>query len=251
MSIMWLMDVPRRLLMSWSDAKMDVRILVVDDEPQMLRLLETALAGRGYSVSTVDNGPTALKMVATSPPDIIILDLGLPGMDGLEVCRRIREWSRVPILVLSAREGDRDKVEALDLGADDYLTKPFSMAELLARLRVALRHASAGAPAAAVWSCGDLTVDLARRYVTRGANQIRLTPTEYELLRLFVTNADRALTQRHILQAVWGPGYENDTPTLRVFITQLRQKIEVEPGHPRLIVTETGVGYRFRTESCD
>jgi two-component system KDP operon response regulator KdpE len=225
------------------------RILVVDDEPQIQHLLRTALEGRGYEVRLAADGRAALDAAASSWPNVIILDLGLPAIDGLEVCRRIREWSRVPIIVLSAREGDRDKVEALDLGADDYLTKPFSMEELLARLRVALRHASSAAEVP-VWQCRDLTVDLSRRQVIRAGAEVHLTPTEYDLLRLFVTNIDRVLTQRQILREVWGPGYENDIPTLRVFITQLRQKIEAEPAQPRLIVTETGVGYRFRSDGC-
>ncbi|HZB96297.1 MAG TPA: response regulator transcription factor [Herpetosiphonaceae bacterium] len=225
------------------------RILVVDDEPQIQHLLRTALEGRGYEVRLAGDGRAALDAAASSWPNVIILDLGLPVIDGIEVCRRIREWSRVPIIVLSAREGDRDKVEALDLGADDYLTKPFSMEELLARLRVALRHASSTAEPP-VWQCRDLTVDLSRRQVLRAGTEIHLTPTEYDLLRLFVTNVDRVLTQRQILREVWGPGYENDIATLRVFVTQLRQKIEPEPAQPRLIVTETGVGYRFRGDGC-
>ena len=225
------------------------RILVVDDEPQIQHLLRTALEGRGYEVRLAGDGRAALDAAASSWPNVIILDLGLPVIDGIEVCRRIREWSRVPIIVLSAREGDRDKVEALDLGADDYLTKPFSMEELLARLRVALRHASSTAEPP-VWQCRDLTVDLSRRQVLRAGAEIHLTPTEYDLLRLFVTNVDRVLTQRQILREVWGPGYENDIATLRVFVTQLRQKIEPEPAQPRLIVTETGVGYRFRGDGC-
>jgi two-component system KDP operon response regulator KdpE len=225
------------------------RILVVDDEPQIQHLLRTALEGRGYEVRLAGDGRAALDAAASSWPNVIILDLGLPVIDGIEVCRRIREWSRVPIIVLSAREGDRDKVEALDLGADDYLTKPFSMEELLARLRVALRHASSTAEPP-VWQCRDLTVDLSRRQVLRAGTEVHLTPTEYDLLRLFVTNVDRVLTQRQILREVWGPGYENDIATLRVFVTQLRQKIEPEPAQPRLIVTETGVGYRFRGDGC-
>jgi two-component system KDP operon response regulator KdpE len=225
------------------------RILVVDDEPQIQHLLRTALEGRGYEVRLAGDGRAALDQAATSAPDVIILDLGLPVLDGIEVCRRIREWSRVPIIVLSAREGDRDKVEALDLGADDYLTKPFSMEELLARLRVALRHATVIVEQP-VRQCGDLTVDLNRRQVLRAGVEVHLTPTEYDLLRTFITNADRVLTQRQILREVWGAGYEEDVGTLRVFVTQLRQKIETEPGQPKMIVTETGVGYRFRTDGC-
>jgi two-component system KDP operon response regulator KdpE len=228
---------------------MATHILVVDDEPQIRSLLQTALEGRGYDVRLANDGREALNVAVTAWPEVIILDLSLPGgIDGLEVCRRIREWSRVPIVVLSAREGDRDKVAALDLGADDYLTKPFSMEELLARLRVALRHATPLTEAGAVRTCGEVTVDLSRRQVLRGGVEIHLTPTEYDVLRLFITNVDRVLTQRQILREVWGPGYENDVATLRVFITQLRQKLEAEPSQPRMIVTETGVGYRFR---CD
>ncbi|MBA3948047.1 MAG: response regulator transcription factor, partial [Herpetosiphonaceae bacterium] len=202
---------------------MGTRILVVDDEPQMQHLLKSALERRGYDVRLADDGETALEIVTSSWPHLIILDLGLPGVDGLDVCRSIRAWSRVPIIVLSAREGDRDKVEALDLGADDYLTKPFSMDELLARLRVAFRHALLLQEAVVIHHSGELTVDLSRRQVLRNDAEVHLTPTEYELLRLFVSNADRVLTQRQILREVWGPGYENDLGTLRVFIAQLRQ----------------------------
>ena len=229
---------------------MALQILVVDDEPQMQQLLRLALAGRGYEVHVAADGEAALDLAVTTQPDIIILDLGLPTMDGLEVCRRIRAWSQTPILVLSAREGAHDKVEALDLGADDYLTKPFSMEELLARLRVALRHAAPPVEPMPTRHCGELTVDLNRRLVLRAGVEIHLTPTEYDLLRLFITNADRVLTQRQILRAVRGPGYENDLATLRVFIAQLRSKIEPEPSQPQLIVTETGVGYRFRSDGC-
>src|SRR5687767_10395189 len=167
---------------------MTVRILVVDDEPQMQQLLRLALANRGYEVSVAADGAVALDLAATVRPDIVILDLGLPLVGGLDVCRRIRTWSRVPIIVLSAREGDRDKVEALDLGADDYLTKPFSMEELLARLRVALRHAAPAADQAPIWHCGDLTVDRARRLVLRAGLEVHLTPTEYDLLQLFISH---------------------------------------------------------------
>lgn len=226
------------------------KILVVEDEPQMQHLLQVALTHRGYQVSLAGDGQAALELAARTQPDLMILDLGLPTMDGLEVCRRIRTWSRMPIIVLSAREGDRDKVDALDLGADDYVTKPFSMEELLARLRVALRHATPQEEPAPVRQYGDLTVDLNRRQVLRAGVEVHLTPTEYDLLRLLVTNADRVLTQRQILREVWGPGYENDVATLRVFIAQIRQKIEHEPSQPHLIVTEAGVGYRFRSDGA-
>ena len=229
---------------------MAIKILVVDDEPQMQHLLQMALTRRGYEVSVAADGKAALDLAVDIQPDLMVLDLGLPILDGLEVCRRIRTWSRVPIIVLSAREGDRDKVDALDLGADDYVTKPFSMEELLARLRVALRHATPSVDPTPIRQCGDLTVDLNRRHVVRAGIEVHLTPTEYDLLRLLVTNADRVLTQRLILREVWGAGYENDVATLRVFVAQLRQKIELEPSQPRLIVTETGVGYRFRSDGC-
>ena len=192
-----------------------IKILVVDDEPQMQQLLQAALTRRDYEVSIAGDGETALDMAVIMQPDLMILDLGLPTIDGLEVCRRVRSWSRMPIVVLSAREGDRDKVDALDLGADDYVTKPFSMEELLARLRVALRHAAPATGAEPIRQCGELTVDLNRRQVVRAGVDVHLTPTEYDLLRLLLINADRVLTQRHILREVWGPGYESDVATLR------------------------------------
>ncbi|HSH81858.1 MAG TPA: response regulator transcription factor [Herpetosiphonaceae bacterium] len=226
---------------------MGIKILVVDDEPQIQHLLHMALTRRGYEVSSAAHGEVALDLAATTQPDLMVLDLSLPTMDGLEVCRRIRTWSRMPIVVLSAREGYRDKVEALDLGADDYVTKPFSTEELLARLRVALRHVAPATDLPPIRQYGDLTVDLNRRLIIRAGMEVHLTPTEYDLLRLFITHADRPLTQAQILREVWGSGYEKETATLRVFIAQLRQKIEPEPSRPRLIVTETGVGYRFRT----
>lgn len=230
---------------------MAIKILVVDDEPQMQRLVQMALTRRGYEVSVAADGQTALDLAVSTQPDLMILDLGLPIMDGLEVCRRMRAWSRMPIVVLSAREGDRDKVDALDLGADDYVTKPFSMEELLARVRVALRHAATTIEPAPVRQYGELAIDLNRRLVLRAGGEVHLTPTEYDLLRLLITNADRVLTQRQLLREVWGPGYENDVATLRVFIAQLRAKIEPEPSQPRLIVTETGVGYRFRSDGSE
>jgi two-component system, OmpR family, KDP operon response regulator KdpE len=229
---------------------MAIKILVVDDEVQMQHLLQMALTRRGYEVSIAADGQAALDLAITTQPDLVILDLSLPTLDGLEVCRRIRSWSQMPIVVLSAREGDRDKVDALDLGADDYVTKPFSMEELLARLRVALRHAASALELTPIRQCGELSIDLNRRLVLRAGVEVHLTPTEYDLLGLFITNADRVLTQRQILRKVWGSSYENDVATLRVFIGQLRQKIEPEPSQPRLIVTETGVGYRFRCEGC-
>jgi two-component system KDP operon response regulator KdpE len=223
------------------------RILVVDDEPQMGRLLKTGLTARSYEVLIAADGQEALDQAVRWRPDVIVLDLGLPLIDGLEVCRRVRGWSQVPIIVLSARDGEQDKVEALDLGADDYLIKPFGMDELLARIRVALRHsARAGATEEPVLTFGPLTIDRARRLVALRGQDIHLTPTEYELLRLLSSHAGKVLTHRTILRAIWGATYEQDLPTLRVFITQLRRKIEPDPAQPFFILTEPGIGYRFQ-----
>ncbi|HEX6288701.1 MAG TPA: response regulator, partial [Herpetosiphonaceae bacterium] len=221
------------------------RVLIIEDEVQMRRLLHTTLHGRGYQVETAATATRGLDLAATWHPDVIILDLGLPDRDGIEVCRRIREWSRVPIVVVSARDAEADKVLALDLGADDYLTKPFGMNELFARIRVALRHTLPPHTRDPIVRFGDVTIDVQRRQVLRAGQELHLTPTEYDLLRLFVINADRVLTQRHILREVWGPGYEDDAQTLRVFIAQLRRKIEPNPTQPTYIRTEVGVGYRF------
>lgn len=227
----------------------DPRVLIVDDETQMRRLLQTTLAGREYTVETAANAKQALDLAATWRPNVIVLDLGLPDRDGLEVVRSIREWSRVPIIVVSARDDEHAKVAALDLGADDYLTKPFGMNELLARLRVALRHSNAGASAETVMRFGDVEIDLARRRVMRAGAELHLTPTQYDLLRLLVVNVDRVLTQRQILREVWGPGYAEDAQTLRVFIGQVRRKIEPDPTQPIYIRTEVGIGYRFHIPS--
>lgn len=225
------------------------RVLIVDDEVQMRRLLQTTLAGRDYVVETAANGKQALDLAATWRPNVIVLDLGLPDQDGLDVVRRIREWSRVPIIVVSARDDEHAKVAALDLGADDYLTKPFGMNELLARLRVALRHSNSGPLTETSIRFGDVELDLARRRVMRAGAELHLTPTQYDLLRLLVVNAERVLTQRQMLREVWGPGYEDDAQTLRVFIGQLRRKIEPDPTQPLYIRTEIGVGYRFHVPS--
>ncbi len=222
------------------------RILVVDDEPQIRRALRVGLAGRGYDVQLAATGEEALDQAAVSPPDVVVLDLMLPGLSGLEVCRSLREWSQVPVIVLSAKDEERDKVEALDLGADDYLTKPFGMDELLARIRVALRRG--GQPdSPPVLEIGHLVLDQARRLVTVGSDEVHLTPTEYELLRYLMANAGKVLTHRTLLRAVWGAEYEDATDTLRFFIVQLRRKIEPEPSRPTYIRTEAGVGYRFRS----
>ncbi len=221
------------------------RILVVDDERPIRRFLHTALAAQGYSVVEVGTGEEALAAVPMVRPDLIILDLGLPDLDGIIVTRRIREWSRVPIVILSVREQDEDKIAALDAGADDYLTKPFSVGELLARLRVAVRHATRPTEEPVVNS-GELTVDLAHRLVTVSGREISLTPIEYELLKVLATHAGKVLTHRHLLRAVWGPGYDAETHLLRVNMSKLRHKTEPDPSRPRYIVTEPGVGYRLR-----
>ena len=225
---------------------MSARILVVDDEPQIGRLLKTSLGARGYQVAVASDGLAALDMAANGRPDLILLDLGLPLIDGLEVCRQVRAWSQVPIIVLTVRDAEEDKVAALDLGADDYLTKPFGTDELLARIRVALRHAARlSATEEPVRHFGDLMIDLARRLVIVRGQEVHLTPREYELLRVLATEAGKVLTHSMLLRAVWGGGYEQDVPTLRVFVTQLRRKIEADPAHPAHILTEPGIGYRF------
>lgn len=223
------------------------RILVVDDEAPIRRLLQTGLGGYGYEVETAADGVEAIEKATAWRPDVIVLDLGLPRLSGLDVCRAVRAWSATPIIVLSVRDSERDKITALDLGADDYLTKPFSLGELLARLRVALRHAAgAGAAASPLLVFEDLRIDLARRHVQLADQEIHLTPTEYDLLKLLATNAGKVLTHTMILRAVWGGGYESDTQTLRVFIGQLRRKLNDDPTNPRFILTEPGIGYRFR-----
>jgi two-component system, OmpR family, KDP operon response regulator KdpE len=223
------------------------RILVVDDEPQIRRALRVGLAGHGYDVQLAGTGEEALDLAAVAPPDVIILDLMLPGLSGLDVCKGLREWSQAPIIVLSAKGEERDKVEALDLGADDYLTKPFGMDELLARIRAALRRTAGEAPTP-VLEIGELRLDQARRLLTSRGREIHLTPTEYDMLRYLMTNAGKVITHRALLRAVWGPGYEDGSQTLRFFIAQLRRKIEPEPSRPIYIRTEPGVGYRFRAD---
>lgn len=223
----------------------NARVLVVDDEPAIRRFLRVSLSARGYAVFEADSGQAALAAVTSERPDLIILDLGLPDMDGVEVTRLLREWTRIPIIILSVRGREADKIAALDVGADDYLTKPFGVGELLARMRVALRRAAqSGAPP--VFACGDLAVDLARRLVTLAGNEIQLTPTEYDLLRVLVTNAGKVLTHHQLLRQVWGLGYEQEMHMLRVNISNLRRKIEPDPSRPHYILTEPGVGYRLR-----
>jgi two-component system, OmpR family, KDP operon response regulator KdpE len=223
------------------------RVLVIDDEPQIRRALRAVLAGNGYQVLLAASGEEGLNLGAERSPDLVILDLMLPDISGLEVCRELRAWSQVPILVLSARGQEEDKVAALDLGADDYLTKPFGTNELLARLRAALRRRPGEAPPA-IMTSGDLRLDQARRQVTLGGRELRLTPTEYEMLRYLMANAGKVVTHRALLREVWGSGYEDAGRTLRVFISQLRRKIEPTASSPRYIRTEPTVGYRFIDE---
>jgi len=220
------------------------RILVVDDEPQLLRALGTNLRARGYDVDLAPTGEVALVLAARKHPDLVILDLGLPGIDGVEVIRGLRGWTAVPIVVLSVRETERAKVEALDAGADDYVTKPFGMDELLARMRAALRRA-APAEEDVVVETADFSVDLAAKRVTRNGDDVRLTPTEWHILEVLVRNPGRLVTQRQLLQEVWGPQYERETNYLRVYLAQIRKKLEPDPARPRYFVTEARMGYRF------
>jgi two-component system KDP operon response regulator KdpE len=221
-------------------------VLVIDDEIQIRRLLRITLEGNGYKVIEAAGGKDGLVEAATRKPDIVILDLGLPDVDGLTVLKQLREWSRVPVIVLSVRECDEDKIAALDNGADDYVTKPFSTSELLARLRVALRHAQPSNEQAVI-RCGELEVDLAARLVTLKGQPVKLTATEYSLLRILVRNAGKVLTHNQILKEVWGPNAIEQTHYLRVYMARLREKIEPNPSRPTLLITEAGVGYRFVT----
>jgi two-component system KDP operon response regulator KdpE len=230
----------------YSMSETRVRILIVDDERPIRRFLHAALSAHGYEIFEATTGQEALNGVIQHRPDLLILDLGLPDMDGVTVTRRLREWTTLPILILSVRDRETDKITALDAGADDYLTKPFSTGELMARLRVALRH-TVSPTQEAVFEANGLVVDTARRLVTVNGNEIALTPTEYDLLRLLVTHADKVLTHQQILRQVWGVGYDTESPLLRVNISNLRRKIEPEPARPRYIFTEPGVGYRLKT----
>jgi two-component system, OmpR family, KDP operon response regulator KdpE len=224
----------------------DERVLVVDDEPQIRRALRIGLTGHGYQVETAEDGDQALVALASRIPDVVVLDLVMPGTDGFEVLRETRAWSQVPIIVLSARGQERDKVHALDMGADDYLTKPFGMDELLARLRAVLRRA--GAPTQPYSAMGDVTIDLTRHVVIKSGAEVHLTPTEYDLLRILVTNAGKVLTHRQLLERVWGGYAAENVQQLRVYINYLRRKLEDDPSRPQWILTEPGVGYRLRTD---
>ncbi|MEU1231139.1 response regulator [Streptomyces sp. NPDC005828] len=229
------------------------RVLVVEDDAQLARALMINLKARKYEVAEAHDAATALRLVATEPPDVILLDLGLPDMDGIDLIRALRGWNRAPVLVLSARSGSEDKIRALDVGADDYMTKPFSMDELLARLRAATRrleessaHARTGTGVAgALVTTDDFTVDLVAKKVRRGGRDIRLTPTEWHLLEILVCNPGVLVSQQRLLKEVWGPSHSTKTNYLRVYMAQLRRKLEADPSHPRHLITEPGMGYRF------
>jgi len=225
-------------------------ILLIEDEPQMQRFLRIVLQGQGYSFIEAQTGQEGLVQAATRSPDIILLDLGLPDIDGLEVTRRLREWSDIPIIVISAREQEQDKIKALDAGADDYLTKPFGAGELLARIRVAMRHkvmrqAATGEP---VFILDNLRVDMSRRQVFLNEQEVHLTPIEYKLLTVLIQNAGKVVTHTHLLKEVWGPSYSKETQYLRVYMTQLRHKLESDPARPRFLINEPGIGYRLKTD---
>jgi two-component system KDP operon response regulator KdpE len=222
------------------------RVLVVDDEPQILRALGINLRARGYEVDLAPDGDRALEVEARKHPDVVVLDLGLPGIDGVDVIRGLRGWTQVPIVVLSVRDAEDDKVAALDAGADDYVTKPFGMDELLARLRAALRRI-APAEEEALVETTDFTIDLAAKKVRRDGEEVRLTPTEWHLVEVLVRNRGRLVAQTQLLQEVWGPQYHDETNYLRVFMAQVRRKLEPEPAHPRYFITEPGMGYRFES----
>ncbi len=226
----------------------EAHILIIDDEPQILRALKTILSANHFQVSTASNGEQGLAQAVAGEPDLIILDLSLPDMDGLAVCEQMREWSRIPIIVLSVRDSERDKVAALDKGADDYLTKPFGIEELMARIRVALRH-SEQSPGnkKSIITVGPISIDLARHLVTQDEEEIRLTVTEFKLLAFLASNPDRVLTHQAILTHVWGFAESDHVEYLRVYIGQLRKKLEIDPDDPQILVTEPGIGYRLKT----
>jgi two-component system, OmpR family, KDP operon response regulator KdpE len=224
---------------------MTASVFVVDDEPQIVRALRVGLNANGYAVRSAGNGETALEMLATEPADVVLLDLGLPGIDGVEVVRRLRGWSQAPVIVLSVRERQSDKVAALDAGADDYLTKPFGMDELLARIRVAMRRAAPAPKGGAVVRAGDVEIDLARKLVKKGDRPVHLTPTEYALLETLVTNPGKLLTHRWLMERAAGGVSGGASQYIRVYVAQLRRKLEDDPAQPRWILTEPGLGYRF------
>jgi two-component system KDP operon response regulator KdpE len=221
------------------------RVLAVDDEPQILKALATNLSARGYDVDVAPDGETAVRLAADRHPDLVILDLGLPGMSGVEVIDALRSWTSTPIIVLSARDTDPDKITALDAGADDYVTKPFSIGELMARVRAALRRATVGENEQAEIVTDDFTIDLAARTVSREGEAVHLTPIEWRLVEALVRHPGRLISQRQLLQTVWGPSYEDETNYLRVHMTHVRRKLEPDPTRPRYFHTEPGMGYRY------
>lgn len=230
-------------------SKGGARILVVDDEIEIMRALQRSLTAHGFDVFTAGSGEEALEAIANHRPDLMLLDLGLPGISGLEVCKRVREQSNLPIIVLSVKDAERDKVRALDLGADDYVPKPFGMDEVLARIRVALRHsAQVRSGTEPSFTSGPLKVDFAQRQVLVNGKEVKLTPTEYDLLKVLIKNSGKILTRQMLLSQVWGTGYGTESHYLHVYIGQLRRKIEPDPAHPRFILTVSGVGYRFNGE---
>ncbi|PRB44998.1 DNA-binding response regulator [Arthrobacter sp. MYb23] len=220
-------------------------ILVVDDDPHIVRALAITLKGQGYTVVTATDGQSALHSAAQRPVSVMILDLGLPDMDGKAVISALREWSSVPVLVLSARHGSSDKVEALDAGADDYITKPFGLDELLARLRALLRRRNDSSEEVTLVTTSSFTVDLDKRQITKSGVDVRMTPTEWNILDILLRNPDKLITQQQLLTEVWGPAYAKEANYLRVYMAQLRRKLETEPGNPRHLITEPGMGYRF------
>ncbi len=225
-------------------------VLLIEDEPQMQRFLRIVLQGQGYHFIEAQTGQEGLMQAATRSPDIILLDLGLPDIDGLEVTRRLREWSNIPLIVISAREQEHDKIKALDAGADDYLTKPFGAGELLARIRVAIRHrvmqqSRAGEP---IFTIENLRVDISRRQVFLNEQEVHLTPIEYKLLIVLIRNAGKVVTHNQLLKEVWGPPYTKETQYLRVYMTQLRHKLESDPARPRFLINEPGIGYRLKID---
>jgi two-component system KDP operon response regulator KdpE len=223
------------------------RVLVVEDDPQLVRALVINLQARRYGVDAAPDGTTALRLAAARQPDVVLLDLGLPDMNGVDVIKGLRGWTRVPILVLSARQGSDEKVAALDAGADDYISKPFSMNELLARLRAAVRRTEEAPlePGTTLVETAGFTIDLLAKKAVRGDHDVRLTPTEWHLLEILVTNPGRLISQKHLLLEVWGASESNKTNYLRVYMAQLRRKLETDPAHPRYLITEPGMGYRF------
>jgi two-component system KDP operon response regulator KdpE len=223
------------------------RILVIDDEQRFAHALGISLQARGYDVEVAGDGPAGLDLAATKHPDVVVLDLGLPGMDGLDVLRALRAWTTVPVIVLSARETEATKVDALDAGADDYVTKPFGINELLARVRAAVRR-SIPSDEAPIVRTADFVLDLAAKIATRGGEDVRLTPTEWHLVEVLVRNRSKLVTHRQLLQEVWGPNYEQETHYLRVYLGAIRRKLEPEPSQPRYFITEPGMGYRFEAD---